>query len=228
MQFFFGEFFGSFHTPSGKGFVCVVVMMVVVIVTASAVAILVMMVVFPVVVATAATVFVMVMMLLVVVTAAATVFVMVMMLLVVVTAAATVLVVIMVMLVMVILQLLHKGGNGICALHRIGQLLSGQFLPRGGDDSAGGVQFPNTVSGILQLFRSNAGSPGEDDGIGRLNLIVIKLAEIAHIALYLGGICNGDLVRDLYTLYLFHCADNVGQLTHAGGFDDDPVRGILR
>ena len=128
---------------------------------------------------------------------------------------------------MVILQLFHKGSNGICAFHCVCQLPAGQLLPRRGDDGAGGVYFPDHIRRQLQLLRGDAGGTGEDNGIGRGDLIVIKFAKVSHIAFDLGGIGNGDFIGDLHALHLFHSRHHIGKLAHTGGLDDDAVGRII-
>ena len=64
-----------------------------------------------------------------------------------------------------------------------------------------------------------------------LHLVVEELAEVLHIDLGLGGVHHGDKAVEVQIgclgLDALHGGNDVGQLAHAGGLDDDAVRGVV-
>jgi hypothetical protein len=203
----------------------VVVMIVVVVMTAAAIVVVMVVI----VVMTAATV-VIVMVVIVVMTAATVVVVMIV---IVVMTAATIVVVMVVIVVMVaaaMMLFLHLGketGNGVCPCHRICYLRAGQLFPRGGNDGTMGIYPPNQLYCFEKLVLVDSSSAGENDRRSGFNLVIVKLTEVTHIALYLGGIGNGYLEGYLSALHLFHGGNYVRQLAHTGRLNDDSVGGIV-
>ena len=124
-----------------------------------------------------------------------------------------------------LLQLGKLRGQRCLALHGLDQLLAGQVIPGGGDDGCHLVMFPQQLHGGVQLELVDGIGTGQDDGGGGFDLVVIELAEVLHIHLDLArvhhsyGIAQGHFVAG----HLVHRADDVGQLAHAGGLDDDAV-----
>ena len=287
-QTLLGELLGGFCTPRGKGFIGVVMVMVVIVTTAAIVVVVVMVVVVTaaafvvvvmmVVVVTAAAFMVVVMMVVIVATAAIVVvvvmvvivataaimvvvvmivataaFMVVMIVIVVMTAAAIVVVVVMVVIVttaaivivvvmvvivttatmvmmMVVVFFFHlrqKICNAVRTGHGISQLLTCQLLPRGGDHGTMGIDFPDQLHRLEQFILRDIRGTGEDHRRSGSDLVIIKLAKVAHITFDLGGIGNGGLKGDLHALHLFHSGDHIGQFTHAGGLDHDSVGGIV-
>ena len=74
--------------------------------------------------------------------------------------------------------------------------------------------------------------PGEDDGPGGLDLVVVKLAEVLHVDLHLGGVGHGDKGVELHvwlvTDGVLHRHDDIRELAHAGGLNEDAVGIKLR
>ena len=151
-----------------------------------------------------------------------------------------VIMVLMVVVVMVVLRLLrlvlglHPGQQLIGQrdlFHSGQQSLAVQLVPRGSEDGGGGILLPQQSHGGLQLLLRQLLGPGEDDGTGRLDLIVVELTEVLHIHLHLGGVGHGDEGVQLHVRLVpngvLHRHDNVGELAHAGGLDEDAVRGEL-
>ena len=147
---------------------------------------------------------------------------------------------IMVVVVMVVLRLLrlvlglHPGQQLIGQrdlFHSGQQSLAVQLVPRGSEDGGGGILLPQQSHGGLQLFLRQLLRPGEDDGAGGLDLIVVELTEVLHIHLHLGGVGHGDEGIQLHVRLVpngvLHRHDHVGELAHAGGLDEDAVRGEL-
>ena len=179
---------------------------------------------------------VMMMVMLVVVAAAAFLIVMMVMMLVllVVMAAAAVLVVVVVVMLLsgqaFHLHLSQFGSQGCLSLHGGDQLIAGQLGPGGGDDGGDLIVLPDHGNAGVQLGLGHGIGAGQDDGGCGLDLIVIELAKVLHVDLHLAGVSNGHGVAQGHVLigHLVDSADNVGQLAHAGGLDDDAVGVILR
>ena len=172
---------------------------------------------------------VMVLVLVVVVTTAALLAMLMMMVLMMVMAAAAVLVMVMMVVMMLVLGLLHVLGQGVLALESGDELLTGQVLPGGGDDGGVVVVLADQLQSGVQLLLGNAGGTGQDDGGGGLNLVVVELTEVLHVYLDLVGVGHSNGVAQLHIMahHLLHGTDDVGQLAHTGGLDDDAVRVIL-
>ena len=106
--------------------------------------------------------------------------------------------------------------------------LSVQLVPGGGEDSRLGVLLPEHGGRRFQLLLAQLLGPGEDDGPGGLDLIVVELAEVLHIDLHLGGVGHGDEAVQLqlrgFGGGVLHGDDHVAELAHAGGLDQDAVR----
>ena len=132
------------------------------------------------------------------------------------------------------LMLLHQLGKLVCqgglALHGGGELLAGELTPGGGDDDGLVVVLPQQGDGSIQLGLGDGVGARQDDGGGGLDLVVVELAEVLHIHLDLAGVHHGYGVAqgDLSVHDLLHRADDVGQLAHAGGLDEDAVGVIFR
>ena len=82
---------------------------------------------------------------------------------------------------------------------------------------------------ILQLLFAHTGGTGQNDAAGMTDLIVEEFTEVLHIHLALVGIGHGgEAVEDgLLHLQTLHGADDVGQLAHTRGLDEDAVGMIL-
>ena len=150
-------------------------------------------------------------------------------------AALAVLVVVMVVLLIpavAVADLLHQLlRQGAAALHGGHDLVAGELLPGGGEDGRLGILVPQQAGGHIQLGLVHVLGAGEEDGGGVLHLIVEELTEILHIDLGLGGVHHGDKAVEPegggLLLHPLHGGDDVGQLPHAGGLDDDAVRGVV-
>ena len=175
-------------------------------------------------------VIVMVMVLVVVAAGALLVVIVMVMVLVVVTAAALlVMVVVVMMLVRFLLQPGQFGLQRVLFLHGLQHLGSGQILPGGGDDGGGLVVAAQQGHNILQLLFGHSGGAGQDDAAGVFDLVVEELTEVLHIHLALVGVGHGgEAVEDgLLHFQPLNGADNVGQLAHTGGLDQDAVGVVL-
>ena len=78
--------------------------------------------------------------------------------------------------------------------------------------------------GLIHTVRA-----GEDDGVGRFDLVVVELAEVLHIHLALRRVCHGDEIAELDVVvrHALHSLDDVRQLADAGRLDQDAVRRIF-
>ena len=119
--------------------------------------------------------------------------------------------------------------DGRLAFQRLDQLLARQLAPRGGDDGGNGIMLPQHGNGRVQLALGDGIGTGQDDGGGRLDLVVVELAEVLHIHLDLARVGHGDGIaqRDLVIRHLAHSGDDVGQLAHAGRLDQNTVGMVL-
>ena len=115
-------------------------------------------------------------------------------------------------------HLFHGGQNGLAV----------DLIPGGGDDGGGGVLLPQQGGSRLQLLLRQFLGTAEDNGAGRLDLVVIELAEVLHIDLHLAGVGHGDEAVELHVRHVLdgvlHRHDHIAELAHAGGLDEDAVR----
>ena len=81
----------------------------------------------------------------------------------------------------------------------------------------------------IQFLLWDAVSTGENNRTGSFNLVVIELTKVLHIDLYLAGIyhSNGTIQHDILIGDLFNGSHHIGQLAHAGGFNDNSIRVII-
>ena len=122
-------------------------------------------------------------------------------------------------------QLSQLGLQRVLLLHHVQDLLSGDGVPRSGDDGGHGVVLPQHGGHLIELGFLHAGGAAEDDGAGVLDLVVEELAEVFHIHLALVGVHHGGKAVEggVVGLNVTYGADHVGQLAHAGGLDKDAV-----
>ena len=236
-----GEGLGGLHAPGGEDLVGVVMVVMVVAAAVGIVALVAVMVVVMVVLVLFVLMVVVVMMLVVILV----VIVMMVAGAVGIVALILVMVVMMVMLVLVLVMMMVVMVLGLLGLMlgtHLGQELVGeghlldgpedgltvQLVPGGGDDGGIGVLLPQHGHGGLELLLRQLLGPGEDDGAGGLDLVIVELAEVLHVDLHLGGVRHGDEAVELQLGILgggiLHRHDDVAELAHAGGLDEDAVR----
>ena len=215
--------------------VVVVMMLMVMVVTAAALLVLVVVVMMlMVMVVTAAALLVMivvVMMLMVMIVTAAALLVMLVVVMLVIMTAAALLVMLMVMMMLVRFFFQHSqfGLQRILLFHGFQHLGTGEILPGSSDDLSGFVMLTQQCHSILQLLVAHTGGTGQNDAAGMLNLIVEELTEVLHVHLALVGIGNGSkaVKHSLLHLQPLHGTDNIGQLAHTGGLNEDAIGMIL-
>ena len=153
------------------------------------------------------------------------------------------LVVVMVMMVMVMVLVLllflllagHLGEllqgrlQGVPALHGGEDGMAGKLAPGGGDDDRARIVLPKEGQHLAELRFVYVLGPAQDDGVGALHLVVEELAEVLHVHLRLLGVHHGGegVELDIVGVDALHRADDVGELAHARGLDEDPVRRVL-
>ena len=141
----------------------------------------------------------------------------------------------MVMMMLMLLFLFHDLLHELSLqVHRLlkdlQKLFPGKQRHRRGDDGCGGVQFPDhgdgfVDDGLLRDIRS-----GEDDGGGKLDLVVEELAEVLHVQFALLCVDHGHCGVILHFKLGLHVRDrlhDVRELADAAGLDDNAVRFVL-
>ena len=86
---------------------------------------------------------------------------------------------------------------------------------------------PEHGNRLVQLLLGDGIGTGENDGRCSFDLVIVELTKVLHIHLHLACIGHSHSVTQLHILHLLHSADHIGQLAHAGGFDDHAVGVIL-
>jgi len=178
---------------------------------------------------------VMVVLMVMLVTSAITVLtVMVVLMVVLVTSAIAVLIVMVVMMATFGAKLLaFKSFKLICKstllLHSHKYLLAAERIPIGGYNFGTRIMLSDKLNGFCKLFLGKAALMAEHYSVCTLDLIIEKLAEILHIHFALLCINYGGGTVESNTLYVktLNCADNVGKLADARGLDDDALGSIL-
>ena len=119
--------------------------------------------------------------------------------------------------------------EGILVLHGLQDLLAVQFLPGGGDDGGVGIVLPQQIHSGQEFFLLHPAGTAEDDGGSVFDLVVIKLPKVLHVNLALGGVGHSDegVQGNVMVVQPLHRTDDVRQLAHARGFNDDAVRVVL-
>ena len=115
---------------------------------------------------------------------------------------ALVIVVVMMMVVRLFFHFLEFERDGGLLLHGLFDLRAGQLRPRRGNDHGVVILLANQVNAGVELGLGHAIRAGEDDGVGRLNLVVVELAEVLHIHFALRRVRYGDKI-DVYKRQAF-------------------------
>ena len=124
-------------------------------------------------------------------------------------------------------QPLHLGLQAVF-LHGLPDLQPGDLAPGGGDQAGVVVEPLQKLHCRQNLLGGGGVGAAHDDQVGILHLVVEELAEVAHVHPALACVHHRHLGTDLRA---FHAGDGLGhvaELAHAGGLNDDPVRGVVR
>ena len=105
---------------------------------------------------------------------------------------------------------------------------AGKLVPGGGENGGGGVLLPQQGNSGLQLLLRQLLGAGEDEGAGRLHLIVVKLTEVLHVDPDLAGVHHGNGAAQHHGAPalghgILNGHDDVAELAHAGGLDQHAV-----
>ena len=123
-----------------------------------------------------------------------------------------------VFVVMVMLMLMGKLFH--CTLqavlfHRRLDLLAGNGIPWCGDQPAGRIERTQQFSCSKCFCLINRPCTAENKQIGILNLVIEKLAEVAHIDFAFAGIYHRHPGADFNTIHGSHSSCHVGELSYA-------------
>ena len=234
-----GILVGGFGTEACEHLVGMMMVIVTVIVTAAAVTVLVITVFVVIVVMLVLVLMIAVVVIVVMLVIAVAVIVIVVML---VLAVAVVMIVVMLML-MLMIVMASAGTVSAVGVHHLLQLLlqrvnvfhcaedlgTVQLIPIGGDDGGGGILFHHQRHGGSQLFVAAFGGVAEDDAACILHLIAEEFTEVLHVHLAFARIHHGGIAVQLcvFKICILDGLDDVGQLAHARGLDENAVGGIL-
>ena len=134
---------------------------------------------------------------------------------------------IMVMVLMLFMLHVRKLGLQAVLIHGLYDLDAAQPVPGGSDQPGMGVELLQKLRRSQGLFLSGGVAAAHNDQVGIFNLIVEKLAEVAHVHAALASVHHGDSGAHMSAFHLLHGPGHIGQLAHAGGLDYDPVRRIV-
>lgn len=86
--------------------------------------------------------------------------------------------------------------------------------------------FPQQRHSIQKFFLIHPAGAAEHNGSGVLNLVVEKLTEVFHINFALCGIGDSDesVEYNLVVIQALDGSNDIGQLAHARGLNENPVR----
>ncbi len=109
-------------------------------------------------------------------------------------------------------------------------LVARQLVPLGGDDLGIGVMRADKRDGLRQLFIGETRRMAEHDTARALYLVIEELAEVLHVhfALFRIDYRRAGIEAQLRFSRALNGTDNVGELAHSRGLDDDTVGSIFR
>ena len=156
--------------------------------------------------------------------------VMLMLMIVIVTTALAILAVLV--MVLVVMSVLHKLGkltlNGVFVLHSRYNVRTCELIPIGSNNCCVIIETLDDVKRAIKLFLGNILGVGENYGVGKFDLVVEKLTEILCVFLALICINNSCEAVEHHILcgYVLYCLNNVGKLANSGGLDENALGGI--
>ena len=221
---------------AGFTMLVMVMMMVVIMIAIALIVVMVMMLVLMMMFATAIALIVMMVMILVLMmmfaaAIALIVMMVVMLVIVVMPASAIAFIIIVMMVVMLMLQTLQLSLDRIFALHRLKQLLTGQFSPRSDHDGSSFIMFADQSNALFDLLIGHTVGMTQNDASCIFNLIIEEFSEILHIHFAFIGIHNSSKTVQLCITAIIldplNGTDDIAQLANAGGFDQNTVGMIL-
>ena len=138
----------------------------------------------------------------------------------------------MVVMLLVLVQLsgIEQSLVTVCA-HNIVNLLTGQVIPRRGDDA--GVLpavLTNQLESLVQTLVADILGAAQHNGAGTLQLIDIELTEVLDIHAALGSVAYRGHAAHFHFAFAqnrLYSGSNVGQLADAGRLNDDAIRCVL-
>ena len=116
-----------------------------------------------------------------------------------------------------------------CMMHSVQNLLSIQIVPGSRNHSRLRIVLAQKSRRLLKLLLCHALRPAEHDRSRVLYLIIKKLTKVLHIHLALFAVYHHDGAVDAHVHgagHILHCLYHIGQLAHAGGLDQDPIRSV--
>ena len=122
---------------------------------------------------------------------------------------------------------LHQILSGsILSLHGLHDLIARQFVPRGRNQHSLSIMLSEHRHSCIQLGLRDGIRAGQNNGRGSFNLIVVEFTEVLHVNLNLTGIHNSHGASQHHVLIgnLLHSRNNIGQLSHTGGLNHNPIR----
>ena len=135
--------------------------------------------------------------------------------------------IIMVMMVVMMLvgELLHGVFEAVF-FHGGKDLGAGDLIPGGGDQAAVRIKGTQEFHRLKRFGIIFAAGAAENEQVGMDDLVIEKLAEVAHVHFALGSIDDRDLCTELNALHRADSLRHIRQFSDARGLDDDAVRRV--
>ena len=105
-----------------------------------------------------------------------------------------------------------------------------QLVPWGGNDGRIRILLPDQVNRLFEFLIRHGLGTAQYDCSSMFNLVAVKLSKVSQIALYFLAICNCNTTVQFDPAIFLHisdCTSHIGEFTHAGWLDENPVRMIL-
>ena len=135
-------------------------------------------------------------------------------------------VIIMVMMVVMLVGKLLHGVLEAVFFHGGKDLGAGDPVPGGGDQTAVRIEGAQEFHRLKCFGVIFAAGTAEDEQVGMDDLVIEKLAEVAHVHFALGSIDDRDLCTELNALHRADSLRHIRQFSDARGLDDDAVRRV--
>ena len=133
------------------------------------------------------------------------------------------------LVIMVVMSLLQQRRRHLRAAgHRLGQLRTGQLVPRRGDDGGGRIVFAQLRHRRGDLIVAQILRARQHDGAGVFHLIVVELTEIFHIHTAFAGVRDRHERAERHLLIAdgLDRLHDIRQLAHAGRLDENALRRV--